>query len=49
MVTETSLHFSADEDMKNNLLKSNYIPEYYKVVASARISNTANEWIKNMH
>ena len=27
---------------------SNYIPEFYKVVASARKSNSAKDWVDNM-
>lgn len=46
VVTETSLSY-AHIDSKA-LFESNYIPEYYKVVASCRLSKSAEDWIKNM-
>jgi hypothetical protein len=48
MVTETSLSFQNTQDMQKGIWQANYIPEYYKVVASVRNSKSAKHWINNM-
>ena len=46
IVTETSLDYNPIDNRK--LLESNYIPEFYKVVASVRLSKSGTDFIKYM-
>jgi len=46
MVTETSLDYKPIRF--NDLMKTNYMPEYYKVTASTRLAKGAKDWVDLM-